>query len=107
MPTKTPQDHLPKKTTTEAVDRTVEVQGLTLTIAADSLNDFELLDDLAALDSGDANAALRMPRVLRGFVGAEQYRQVMDHLRDAETRRVSIDAGVEFIGDLIGALNPN
>lgn len=106
MPTKAPQDHKPKAEK-KAEARTVEVQGLTLTIAEESLNDFELLDDLYVLDSGTPAAALRMPRVLRAFLGDEQHRAVLEHLRDKDTHRVSIEAGAKFVGDLMGALDPN
>ena len=103
MPTKSPQDHLQKKTTATE-PRTTEVDGLTLTIDEAALDDFELLADLKKLDSGTPDAALSMPRVLEAFLGAEQYRTVMDHLRDPETGRVSIEAGARFIGDLMRGL---
>lgn len=98
-----PQDHLAKKSDT----LTATVGGVEYTIDSDALNDFELLDDLRMLDSGDPQAALSMPRVLKSFLGAEQYRAAMNSLRDPETGRVPIEAGGKFVGELLGSLNPN
>lgn len=103
MTTKTPQDHKAKAT----AKRTIEVQGLTLTIDEAALDDFELLDDLRTLESGTSQAALVMPSVLRSFLGADQFRTVMTHLRDGKTGRVGIEAGAMFVGDMLEALNPN
>lgn len=104
---KKPSDRKPKKE--PGAGRTVDVQGLRLIIAEDALDDFELLDDLNLLDEGDANAALKLPRILRTFFGADQYRTILDHLR-GPAGRVSIEAGIGFVGDTMAALreaNPN
>lgn len=109
--TKEPQDHLEKKPAAKAeakaAPREVEVQGVVLSIDPDVLDDFELLGDLAILDSGTSQAALTMPGVLRSFLGPEQYRTVLEHLRDPDTGRVSITAGATFVGDLLRGLSPN
>lgn len=102
---KKPQDH--RKPKTQKADKvTVEVRGVTYTIDPESLNDLELMDDLRILDSGSLEAALVMPRVLRAFLG-DQYRGVLDSLRDPKTRRVGIDEGAKFIAELLGAISPN
>lgn len=103
MPVKKPQDHLPKKDADEA--RTVEVRGVTYTIDEDALDDWELLEAIALIDSGSDAGALQAPRVLKAFLGATQYATVLESLR--VNGRVSIEAGAEFLGDLIEALDPN
>lgn len=103
---KKPQDRQPKKPTVKAVDggKQVTISGVTVTVSDDAVNDFELLDDLRAIDV-DKNAA-RLPGVLRRLVG-DQYQAVMDGIRDKTTGRVTIEAGSEFLKDLFEVLNPN
>lgn len=107
-PRKAPADHLPKaeKPKVEKVDggRKVTLSGVSVTVANEALDDFELLDDLRAVDV-DSNAS-RLPALLRRIVG-DDYSAVMDALRDPKTGRVPIQAGTGFIKDLFGALNPN
>lgn len=103
MTSTTPKDHKPKAD----APRTVEVQGLSLRIDEAALDDFELLDDLNTVGSGKTEATLVVPRVLRSFLGSDQYRLVMDHLRDPHTGRVGIEAAGGFFADLLAALNPN
>lgn len=104
MPKK-PQDHLPKKTNTDDPELiTIEIQGLPLTIDPVTLDDFELLDDLYMVESGNLQSTIRLPSLLRRFLGDAQHRAVMDHLRNADTGRVSIVAGIEFVGGVLAAL---
>lgn len=84
---------------------TVKVRDLELKIDPETMDDFELLDDLNALDQ--KADATRMPSVLRRFVGDEQWPIVMDALRDKTTKRVSVEDGSEFVWELVEALNPN
>ncbi|QFQ29708.2 hypothetical protein EEW87_004240 [Janibacter melonis] len=100
---KKPQDHKPK-TETEDGKRVVEVRGEKFTIEADAFDDFELLDDLSALEDGDAT---KLPGVLRRLVGKDQYAQALDLARDEDTGRVSIEAGAELVSDMLGAAAPN
>jgi len=118
--TKKPQDHLSKveKPKVEKVqitigegqaERTVDAQrtvirGITVTVADEALDDFELLDDLRAVDV-DRNAS-RLPALLRRLVG-DDYREIMERLRDKDTGRVPIQSATEFIRSLMEALNPN
>jgi hypothetical protein len=81
-----------------------EVRGKTWVVPADALDDFELLDDLNALEQ--RADATRLPSVLRRLLG-DQWRDAMDVLRDKDTGRVSVEAGAEFVMELMGALNPN
>ena len=100
---KNPQDHKAKATPAPEV-LTATVRGVEWSVPADALDDFELLDDLNALDQkGDAT---RLPAVLRRLLG-DQWRDAMDVLRDEGTGRVSVEAGAEFVMELMGALNPN
>jgi len=117
---KQPQDHLPKveKPKVESVEVTIGVgddartvaakrvvlRGITVTVLDESLDDFELLDDLRSVDVGNNPAA--MPSLLRRLVG-DDYRTVMDQLRDETTKRVSIVTGAEFVKEIFEALNPN
>lgn len=104
-----PQDHKPKaeKPTVKKVEGGKEVtfKGITVTVDDEALDDFELLDDLRALDE-DQNAS-RLPVVLRRLVGKDGYKTVMDGLRDEKTGRVSGEAGGEFVAEILGALAPN
>ena len=99
---KKPADHKPKKVETGG-DRKVKIRGIELAIAADALDDFELLDDLGALEEGNG---ARLPSVLRRLVG-DQYRPLLDAVRDEESGRVSIEAGGELVQEILAALDPN
>jgi hypothetical protein len=80
------------------------VHGITVQVADEALDDFELLDDLrSAQDDEDGT---RLPSILRRLVG-DDYRRVLNELRDPKTRRVSVEAGGRFVWDLFRALNPN
>jgi len=107
---KKPQDHRPKveKVTVtvgdrEAAGRRTTVSGITVTVLDEALDDFELLEDLAALEEQKAS---RLPSVARRLFG-DEYKTVMDALRSEATGRVPIKAASEFIRDVFGALNPN
>lgn len=106
---KQPQDRQPKapaKPAVKSVDGGHEVtyRGVTITIADGALDDFELLEDVAAADSGDA---MRLPSLLRRLAGDDGFRAVMDGLRNPDTGKVSIESASEFVDAVFGALNPN
>lgn len=105
---KAPSDHLPKaeKPKVEKVEggRNVTLSGVTVHVPDEALDDFELLDDLRAVDV--EKKASRFPALLRRLVG-DDYPKVMEALRDSTSGRVPIEAGARFIKDLFGALNPN
>ncbi|HEY9467880.1 MAG TPA: hypothetical protein VIR54_32525 [Vicinamibacterales bacterium] len=106
---KKPQDHLEKvvKPKIEPVDggRKVTLDGVTVTVMDDALDDFELLDDLGELQR-DKKQAARLPRILRQLVGDDSYHVVMDGLRGTNGR-VSVTAASEWIKKLFEAINPN
>lgn len=99
---KKPADHKPKKV--EGEDIVATIAGKDWTVPADALDDFELLDDLNALEQRDDGT--RLPSILRRLLG-EQWREAMDSIRDEASGRVSIEAGGEFVKELMEALNPN
>lgn len=100
-------DHLPKteKPKVEKVDggRRVTLRGISATVLDVALDDFELLDDLRAIDDGEA---YRFPALLRRLVGAD-YDAVLEGLRDQTTGRVSSGDGIAWAREMLGALNPN
>lgn len=87
---KAPQDRKPKAGEPHKVD----VDGKTWTIEPDALDDFELLDDLGAVEAGNA---ARLPSTLRRLLGPVQYKAALNSLRDADTGRVPVEAGAEFV----------
>lgn len=116
---KQPQDHKPKdekpKVDTVEVEivegdkkrmvpaRRVAIRGVVVTVLDESLDDFEVLDDIRAVQDDEDSS--RMPSLLRRLIG-DDYRRVMDALR-GPNGRVSVEAGSTFVMDLFGALNPN
>lgn len=103
-----PQDHKPKQDDTPTGQagaiRVASLRGRDWTVAETAMDDFEILDDIAALNRGDV---MRMPSVLRRLLGDAQFAEAMDSIRDKDTGRVSVEAGVTFATELMGALNPN
>lgn len=95
---KKPQDRKPKKG--EFIK--VTVRDHTVLVDPEALNDLELLDELNTLDSGNG---LVLPSVLRRLVG-DQYKALLEAIRDPETGRVTGEAGAEFVRDILGAF-PN
>lgn len=108
-----PQDRKPKAKKgkkkdalkAEALDGTVivEAAGVEWTVPLKALDDFELLDDLDAIDSGKGQ---RLPRALRRLLGDEQYPRALDAVRD-EKGIVSVTAGAELFGEILQAINPS
>lgn len=99
---KKPQDKKPPKVA-ETEDFRVELHGREWVVSRDALDDFELLDDISELDKGNVT---KMTSIAHRLLG-DQWSDVMEVLRDKDTNRVSVEAGAEFVGDLLTALNPN
>ncbi|WP_139244803.1 DUF5361 domain-containing protein [Arthrobacter woluwensis] len=72
---KKPQDRKPR--VNKDGTKTVTVHGQEYTIAADALDDFELLDDLDSLDEGEVQ---RLPRILRRLLGKESFKRRSNRL---------------------------
>lgn len=118
---KQPEDHKPKvekakvdkveiEVGAEGAKRTIpasriSISGIVVTVPEEALDDFEFLDDLRSLQ--DNEDASRLPALLRRLVVAEDYRRVLEALRDPATGRVSVEAGSSFVMSLIEALNPS
>ncbi|MFZ4841179.1 hypothetical protein [Mycetocola saprophilus] len=98
---KKPQDHKKKVEVVDGAFR-VTVRGIDLSVPKDVMDDFELLDDLAAAQKRDA---VRLPSMLHRLVG-EDFGRVMDGLR-GENGRVSLEEGSEFVKELFEAIAPN
>lgn len=115
---KQPQDRKPKQETPKVTETTFELtgrevqgwevsmQGMTVRVPREALDDFELLDELGQMQSGEATSLPSLPKLLRRLVGPD-YKPVMEGLRDPQTGRVSVQAGTQFVMDLFKALNPN
>lgn len=107
--TKRPQDHQPKTVSpkVEKADggKNVTLRGISVFVADDALNDFELLDDLAQIQTAEGSA--RMPGMLRRLVGEDGYLAVMTGLRNKDTGRVPVDLAAEFIAEIFAAIAPN
>lgn len=105
---KQPQDHKPKQQKPVVEDivggKRVTLRGITVDVKSEALDDFELLEELHDLDKKQNGTQL--PGILRRLVG-DEYRAVLDKLRDKDTGRVPIAAGMGFVLDLVKALNPN
>ena len=98
---KKPQDRKPKVDTVDGVS-TVTIQGITVSVEKDALDDFELLDDLAKMQDGES---ARLASVAHRLLG-DDFKTVMDGLR-GENGRVSLEAASGFISELLTALAPN
>lgn len=97
---KKPQDRKPKK----GEPSKINVRGEVFEVAADALDDFELLDDLAQLEDG---AGQKLPSVLRRLIGGEQFKKAMDLARDKDSGRVTNEAGAELVQEILEAVAPN
>lgn len=120
---KKPQDHQQKKQkpidveikladpTEEEPERTrtvpgkqVTVEGIDVRVPDEALDDFEILDDIRGVQ--DSNDVSRMPSLLRRLVG-DDYRRILDELRDKTTGRVGAAKASEFVFAVFEALNPS
>lgn len=112
---KQPQDHKTKQEKPKAVETTFEVggrevagwevthRGFTVRVPREAFDDFEFLDELANIQD---KRAQRVPAMLRRLVG-DDWQVAMDGLRDKTTGRVPIQAGMDYVMELIQAVNPN
>lgn len=73
--------------------------GFSCVIDESTLNDMELLEDLAAIDKGDL---ARLPGAVERMLGADQKKALYDHVRAG--KRVPIDRVAEELGEIIASL---
>lgn len=112
---KQPQDHKQKAEKPKVVDATVKVgdretegweithRGFTVRIPREAFDDFELLDEMAAIQDMKPP---RLPSLLRRLVG-DDFKVAMDGLRDDATGRVQIASATEYMLEIMQAVNPN
>src|SRR5699024_336936 len=100
---KKPADRKAKKDEVQTA-LTATVRGRDWQIPAEAVDDFELLDAFAQLRQTDDVSLV--PFILRRLLD-EQWRDAMNLLRNKNTGRVSLEDGMEFTQELMGALNPN
>lgn len=82
--------------------RSVEIQGIPLTLDPNVFDDFELLDTFNEIQEGNA---LKTPGMLRKILG-DQYKPVLEHLRDPVSGRVPASKVAPFMQELMEALAP-
>lgn len=82
--------------------RSVEIQGIPLTLDPNVFDDFELLDTLNEIQEGNA---LKSPAFLRKVMG-DQYKTVLEYLRDPASGRVPASRVAPFMQELMEALAP-
>ena len=70
--------------------------GFGFELDKDAMNDMELLEELSALDKGDATV---LPSVMERLVGAEQKKALYDHVRN-EKGRVPIDKIMQEVKEI-------
>lgn len=83
--------------------RVVEVQGITVEVVDAALDDFELMEDFSAIQSGETH---RMPSAMRRMFGAD-YERILSKLRDPKTGRVSVSDAARFFAEVFQELAPN
>ena len=98
---KTPQDRKPKQIATML---TATVRGIDVEVAPEALDDWELMEAIAAVDGGDQEAM--MHAIVKRLIGPDAYAKAKGSVRD-DTGRVSAEAMGEFVGELFTALAPN
>lgn len=115
---KQPQDRKPKQEKPKVVETTVRVgerevdgwavtmDGVTVHVPKEALDDFELLEELGQIQSSGKAAMGTLPSILRRIVG-DEYKAVLDAFRDKETGRVPVSPVTKFTVDIFKALNPN
>lgn len=98
-----PQDHL----AAAGEPRTVEVDGIKVTIDPASLDDWDLMEAIYDLQEYPDRNALKVVPFLRLLLGETQYESVKAHLRDPGTGRLTGERMGDFLAALFEELNPN
>ncbi len=104
---KKPQDHKAKakKTPLDPKSIVITVRGVTATITPETLDDFDFLLDISALESSDENAksASLMTSVLLRLVGPQAARELSRAGREPG-QRTTLEQGITIIGEVFAAL---
>lgn len=105
MSTKKPQDHKPKqvkpKVEKVAEGQKVTISGKSVVIASDALDDWELLEDLAAMQEGQNH---KIPSVARRMFG-DSYTDALEQFRGKNGVVKASDFSA-FVQRVFVALNP-
>ena len=88
---------------TKLTTKTVEIDGLEITVDPAVFQDYELREALADVDNGDPTNLVRPFRMV--FKG-DAYQAVKDHLRDADGR-VNVKDMTAFLLKAVKAVAPN
>lgn len=72
--------------------------GFEVEIPDENLDDYELLEDLAALDEGEENTG-KIVSAYKRLLGAEQYKALKEHIR-GDGGRVSATAMLETLQEI-------
>lgn len=96
-----------KEAAAEKLQKVIEVRGIKVEgVTQDALDDFDVLEALAALQDEDAEDSKRLvamaalgPLVL----GGKQWARVKRELREANGGRLTVRDGVEFINGVLEA----
>lgn len=72
--------------------------GFEVEIPDENLDDYELLEDLAALDEGEENPG-KIVSAYKRLLGVEQYKALKEHIR-SESGRVSATAMLETLQEI-------
>ena len=99
----TPQDHLPKQ------DGTVTVEGVTLSVPADRIKDWDVVESIAVMQdesSTEPEKLVASVRVMRRLF-ADDYERVKKELRAAHDGTLTADVMGEFLTGVFKELNPS
>lgn len=95
-----PQDRKPKaEEQTAAI--TVTVDDVTVTLDADSMDDYELMEDVAKIDDGQH---YRIGRVLEKLLGADAHSAVKEKFREPDSGKVRMEGIVMFFHEVMKAV---
>lgn len=75
--------------------------GFEFHIEEEVLDDYEILEDLCAIEEGEAN---KIPKVAIRIIGDEQMKKLKEHLR-GKNGRVSASKMGEAIGEILTGCN--
>ena len=107
---KAPQDHKPAgiNAKDEALDvpPVITIKGREWTLDRTGINNFELIDHINNVATGGAAGLGSAPRVMRAWLGYEQYTEALDSMRDPDTGIVDMQSGYEFALEMVSA-DPN
>lgn len=90
----------------KARPRAVTVEGVTVTISPDTLDDWDVMELLEDLQDDPEGNALKVVPLMRRILG-DDYTHVKDALRDPATGRLPTGRMAAFLTGLFEQLNPN